>query len=33
MSKPTHDLCIISGEGKAAIWTSASRSKVTSNGA
>lgn len=21
MSKPTHDLCIVSGEGKAAIWT------------
>jgi hypothetical protein len=21
MSKPTHDLCIVSGEGKTAIWT------------
>ena len=21
MSKPTHDLCIVSGEGKSAIWT------------
>ena len=20
-NKPTHDLCIVSGEGKAAIWT------------
>ena len=20
-NKPTHDLCIISGEGKAAVWT------------
>ncbi len=21
MAKPTHDLCIVSGEGKSAIWT------------
>lgn len=21
MSKPTHDLCIVSGEGKTAVWT------------
>ena len=32
MSKPTHDLCIVSGEGKTAIWTRVAALWPTTNG-
>jgi hypothetical protein len=31
-NKPTHDLCIISGEGKAAVWTRVAALWATKDG-